>query len=273
LASAFFLPLQGGSRFCVHHAPPPGRERGRGVIYVHPFGDEMHKSRRMAALQSRRLAGEGYSVLQIDLHGCGDSSGEFVDARWESWSSDVRAAMQWLKQRVDGPLSLWGLRLGATLACDVARDRGLEIDQLLLWQPVVEGGQFLSQFLRTRLAGEMLAGGAATSALGELRKQLAEGRSLEIAGYELHPAMASAIERMALSATVPAARRVRWCELAAEPGLPLRPASRRVLDMWQARGLDVSGTSIAGEPFWATIEISECEELLAATTGAMEPPN
>jgi len=79
----------------------------------------MNKARRMAALQSRRLAAAGYSVLQIDLFGCGDSSGDFADARWEIWKQDLRLALGWLKPRVAGPLGLWGLRLGATLAAFV----------------------------------------------------------------------------------------------------------------------------------------------------------
>ena len=71
---AFFLPdARGGQRFCIHHAAQGPVRRGQ-VVYVHPFTEEMNKSRRMAALQSRALAGAGFSVLQIDLAGCGDLS-------------------------------------------------------------------------------------------------------------------------------------------------------------------------------------------------------
>jgi alpha/beta superfamily hydrolase len=74
---------------------------------VHPFVEEMNKSRRMAALQSRSLAARGYSVLQIDLFGCGDSSGDFADASWEIWVQDVVLGAQWLSQRVGGAVALW----------------------------------------------------------------------------------------------------------------------------------------------------------------------
>src|SRR5688500_8337577 len=121
----------------------------------------MNKARRMAALQARRLAAEGFAVLQIDLLGCGDSSGDFCEARWELWRRDVQAALAWMRQRFQVPLALWGLRLGAVLACDVAQ-REETVDRLLLWQPVTNGSQFLTQFLRLRLASEMLAAGAAT---------------------------------------------------------------------------------------------------------------
>ncbi len=67
------------------------------VVYVHPFAEEMNKSRRMAALQSRALAAAGFAVLQIDLLGCGDSSGDFGDASWDEWIDDVLLAVRWLR--------------------------------------------------------------------------------------------------------------------------------------------------------------------------------
>lgn len=268
MPAAFFLPLDGG-RFCIHHEPPRGKQHGRGIVYVHPFGDEMNKARRMAALQSRRLAAEGWSVLQIDLHGCGDSAGEFGEARWETWCADVRAALDWLRPRVDGALSLWGLRLGATLACDVARDAALALERLVLWQPVVAGEQFLVQFLRVRLASEMLAGGAATTALRDLRAEMEQGHSLEIAGYELHPDLAKAIARRDLGRDPPPVKRVQWLEVAPEHGSALRPPSRRVVQAWAGSGLSVEPAVVGGEPFWSTIEISECEPLLSRTSEAL----
>lgn len=230
----------------------------------------MNKARRMAALQARRLAEHGWSVLQVDLLGCGDSAGDFEEARWEAWAEDVRAALAWLRSRGDGPLGLWGLRLGATLACDVARDAAVSLERLILWQPVVAGEQFLAQFLRLRLASEMLAGGAATTALRELRAQLAEGHSLEIGGYALHPALAEAIARQDLQRAAPAVKRVHWLEVAPEGSAALRPPSRRVLDAWAAHGLAVDSFVVAGEPFWTTIEIAECAALLDATSRTLE---
>jgi exosortase A-associated hydrolase 2 len=267
--SAFFLAVDPGERFCIHHAPANGHEPVGSVVYVHPFGEEMNKARRMAALQSRRLAAEGFSVLQIDLHGCGDSSGDLAEARWQNWASDVRTAVRWLRDRAAAPVTLWGLRLGALLAADIARDPAMAIDRLLLWQPVVNGAQFLSPFLRLRLAGEMLASGAATTAIHELQSALARGESLEIAGYELHPELASAIEHLNPSGLVPAVKHVSWIEVAADAALPMRPAARRVLDAWRTAGLKITTATVAGEPFWSTIEIAECEALLVATVGAM----
>src|SRR5688572_2996472 len=224
----------------------------------------MHKSRRMAALQARRLAELGYLVLQIDLLGCGDSAGDFGDARWHLWKSDVAAGLQWLRERTQR-LTLWGLRLGAALACEMAHG----VERLLLWQPVINGEQFLSQFLRLRLASEMLAGGAATSALRELRAELRQGRSLEIAGYELHAELAQALESLQLASPPAAVKRVDWLEVGAEASAGVRPGSQRMVERWKATGLDVRAATVAGEPFWSTIEITVCEPLVDATTEAL----
>jgi exosortase A-associated hydrolase 2 len=239
-------------------------------VYAHPFCEEMNKARRMAALQSRRLAAAGYAVLQIDLSGCGDSSGDFADARWEIWKRDLQIAIGWLKSRVDGALGLWGLRLGATLAADVARDPTLGIEQLLLWQPVSNGEQFLTQFLRLRLAAEMLAEGTAQSGVRELRETLRRGAPLEIAGYDLHPRLAAEIDALSLADLVPAVKRVHCLEVTAMSGAKLSPATQRTLEAWRSKGLDVRAAAVRGEPFWSTIEVTECDALLAATEGSLK---
>lgn len=269
--NAFFLPVEPGNRFCIYHPPAKGTGNGRGIVYAHPFCEEMNKARRMAALQSRRLAGAGWAVLQIDLHGCGDSSAEFAEARWEIWKGDVRAALAWLRQRVAGALSLWGLRLGATLAADLAGDRSLGVEQLVLWQPVASGEQFISQFLRLQAAAEMLSAGAAQTGVRELRAALAGGATQEIAGYELHPMLASAIEGLKLAELVPAVERVHWLEVAAQPEPKLTPVSQRVVDAWRRQGVTVREAAVEGEPFWTTLEIIDCPGLLAATDRALGP--
>src|SRR5438105_15187960 len=115
----FFLPRSVGKRLCIYH-PPAGQVRG-ALVYVHPLAEEMNKSRRMAALQSRALAEAGYAVLQIDLLGCGDSSGDFSDATWQAWVSDVVQACHWVHARARAPLWLWGVRVGCLVIAEAAR--------------------------------------------------------------------------------------------------------------------------------------------------------
>lgn len=270
MLEAFFLPVDPGQRFCILNTPADATRRA--VVYIHPFAEEMNKARRMAALQARRLAAEGCVVLQIDLLGCGDSSGEFSEARWGAWIRDAQAAVRWISRRYPVPLTLWGLRLGAMLAADVAQDASLGIEHLVLWQPVSNGGQFLSQFVRLRLASEMLAGGAATTALRELTEELRRGGMLEIAGYELHADLAADIESLKLEVLRPAVKRVDWLEVLADRTLSVRPAAKRVLDTWRGAGMEANAQHALGEPFWSTLEIAECDELLELTAAAMRRP-
>ena len=116
----FFLKGTRGSLFSVYH-PAHGYDRRRlSLVYVPPFAEEMNRARRMAALQARRLSELGIDVLLLDPFGTGDSEGDFGDARWDIWCDDVRTAMNWLAVRTNAPVGLWGLRLGALLAADVA---------------------------------------------------------------------------------------------------------------------------------------------------------
>ena len=43
----FFLPRNGGQRLCIYHAARGPSVRG-ALVYIHPWAEEMNKSRRMA---------------------------------------------------------------------------------------------------------------------------------------------------------------------------------------------------------------------------------
>jgi exosortase A-associated hydrolase 2 len=262
-AESFFLPVQDGMRYCLYHAPA-GACRG-ALVYLHPFAEEMNKTRRMAALQARALAALGVGVLQIDLHGCGDSSGEFGDARWDGWKRDVDAARAWLQQRLGCPTGLWGLRLGALLALDYAAGAQDVPQRLLLWQPVINGAAVVNQFLRLRIAADMVQEGAANGGTKALRAALEQGRSVEIAGYDLAPQLAAAIEPLDASVLAPRGCRIDWFEVTAAAGRPLPPASSRIAAIWQAQRIDFGVHLVQGEAFWTTPEIAECPALLEAT--------
>lgn len=263
-ALPFFLDGAPGQRFCQYY-PPAGACQG-AVLYVHPFGEEMNKTRRMAALQARALAALGYGVLQIDLHGCGDSSGDFGEARWDQWLRDVALGAAWLRSELARPVSLWGLRLGALLALDHAHMAGAgEIERVVLWQPVAAGAQYLTQFLRLRVAAEMMGDKKAGGGTDALRAALRGGEALEIGGYELAPALADAIEAKSATALAVTGCPVHWLEIVAAPERPLALASARVTDAWRAAGVDVHTHAVAGQAFWATQEITECTALIDAT--------
>lgn len=250
--------------------PPAGRVRG-AVLHIHPFAEELNKSRRMIALQARRLARAGWAVLLPDHYGCGDSGGDFADADWEVWLSDLCAAAQRLVQRYRGALCLWGLRSGCLLAAQLS-DRlaghGEAPQALIYWQPVPDGAVHLRQFLRLRTASGVIGAGEGESARG-LLDRLGAGESLEVAGYRLNPGLARDLAAASLRGR-PAAH-VLWLEVVREP-LPddLAPGHRRLVDQWRDSGAVVDTHQVPGEPFWSTQEISEAPALIERTAAALE---
>jgi exosortase A-associated hydrolase 2 len=170
---------------------------------------------------------------------------------------------------MDVPISLWGLRLGALLALDFAKDRTDSFDKIILWQPVINGESFLTQFLRLRLANEMLSRDNSTpkgSGTHAMRSTLANGETLEVAGYELAPELAAAIDSLKAAELVITRSPVHWFEIVAEPDRPMTAAGARVVSGWKQDGVDLHVHLVPGLPFWATPEISECTELVSATT-------
>ena len=264
-----FVPCTGGRRLYVWRVPAEARELRGVVVHVPAFAEEMNKSRRMTAWAARELAARGFGVLQIDLLGCGDSSGDFGDASWESWVDDVVAAVQWARSRCGGPLWLWGLRAGALLAATALPRVGLGTP-LLLWHPVLSGKLYLTQFLRLKLAAEMLADAAQRSGTKALREQLSSGQAVEVAGYRLSPGVASGLEGAEFSVANGYAGRIVWLEVGSAEPVSLSPAARARIDALRARGVRVDARALHGPGFWQSVEIEDCPELVDASLAAFQ---
>ncbi len=265
---AFFLSGTSGRLFSVFHCPVSDASHGVGVLYVPPFADEMNKSRRQAALQARRLAKQGFGTLLVDLYGTGDSDGDFLDARWDIWIEDLLDAIRWLEQRGMQQVILWGVRLGALLAVDLGQRLENQPMQIILWQPVVSGKLYTGQFLRLRAAAEMMAGDGGLNT-ATLRAQLQRGESVEIAGYDLHPELATEIESRDLRRMpVSTGTRVNWFEVLAGTEQVIPPVAEQVMATWLEAGVDVAVESAVGEQFWTTPEIAVVDELLDQTDRA-----
>src|SRR5437762_4213135 len=262
----FFLPRNGGQRLCIYHAARGPSVRG-ALVYIHPWAEEMNKSRRMAALQSRALAAAGYSVLQIDLNGCGDSSGDFADATWDRWLDDIADAADWLTLRTDAPLWLWGLRAGCLLASQAVARLPQTCAQLY-WQPATSGKVVLQQFLRLKVAGMLMEGGA-KGVLNELRARLAAGDAVEVAGYRLSAGLAHALESATL-APRGVADRLEWLEVSSREDMALLPASIEATQPWRDAGWQ-GRTHVAKGPAFCQMTASETAAgLLPVTIDAID---
>lgn len=266
---ALFLDGPAGPVFAVHHAAAPACRQGLGLVYLPPFAEEMNRARRMAALQARRLAALGIDVVLLDPFGTGDSAGDFGAARWEIWREDTRTAMAWLGARCGGRVGLWGLRLGALLAAEVAAETpGLA--RLLLWQPVLSGERHLTQFLRLRVAAGM-GKGAGRETAKDLRASLTGGETLEIAGYALAPALAEAIAARRLAGPLGRLDRLPVDLLEVGAGDGLAAGTQQMLAALHDRGRAPRALAVRGEPFWSIQEITVAPALLDATAALFRP--
>lgn len=263
---AFFLDAADGSqRLCVHHAAQGPVQRGQ-LLYLHPFAEEMNKSRRMAALLARALAGCGFEVLLIDLKGCGDSAGEFGEASWNDWLDDALLGVRWLQSQAGGAQPLWlaGLRAGCLLAAQTQARLDTPA-HLLLMQPPASGKPLLQQFLRLKLAAE-LGDGPNKGGMAELRATLERGEPLEIAGYALGAALALGLEAASLAPAAPARglQRLVWLELSSRPDAEWTPVALQTQQRWREAGHALDARLLSGPAFWQSTELEQAPALIEA---------
>lgn len=129
----------------------------RGVVLCPSFGLEALTARRAFADLADRLAARGLPNLVFDWDGTGDSLGSDRDPdRLAAWKRSLAAAVDALRRLADvDEVALVGLRLGATLACEVASERA-DVAALVALAPVVSGRMYvreqesLARLLRVR---------------------------------------------------------------------------------------------------------------------------
>jgi pimeloyl-ACP methyl ester carboxylesterase len=110
----------------------------RAAVICHPWGDEQIHAYRTLRQLALRLSQDGFHVLRFDYYGTGDSAGSSGDNDFAGSRRDVETAMAELKDMTGVErLTLVGLRLGACLAADVSADRAVEVDALVLWDPLM----------------------------------------------------------------------------------------------------------------------------------------
>ena len=266
----FFLDTSGGSLFALYW-PPVAAPLNRAVLHIPAFAEEMNKSRRMVALQAKAMAEQGYAVLVLDLFGTGDSAGDFGEATWSVWQDNIASAIDWLKQQGAQTVTLWGLRVGALLAMDFASQRPDGVDRLMLWQPVLNGDTFVTQFLRLRVAAAMMNNNLPKEKTSDLKQQLLNGQGIEVAGYWLHPdlikpLLALRADRLPLHAV----KEIALFEVVANAETPVSMSNAQFFSALQETQVKASLTKVIGDAFWASQEITEAPDLIKTSTEWVE---
>lgn len=90
-------------------------DNGSGVVMFHGAGSTKANVLEHAAL----LAEEGYSLVLLDARGHGASDGPIMDWGWYA-ASDAAPAIEFLDERVEGRIGLFGLSMGGESAITAA---------------------------------------------------------------------------------------------------------------------------------------------------------
>jgi exosortase A-associated hydrolase 2 len=269
LRQPFFIDHQERRLFAVFHPAAAGLETRGGVVFFPPFAEELNRTRRMATLLAEALSRQGIATLIFDYSCTGDSSGRFGQASWEAWIDDGATAIDWIAKKLEKPVTVVGLRLGAAVALNSASRTPDGVCGSVLWQPVTNGAVLVNQFLRIRIASALSSDQDRETTKG-LRAQLEGGASLEVAGYVLNPDLVQGIDTVSMGQLVPRfGTSHAWIEIVTETTTELAPASQSVIEKWHAADATVSARTVEGEPFWATQEIATAPALIDATVAAV----
>jgi exosortase A-associated hydrolase 2 len=240
-----------------------------GVLIVPPFAEEMNKSRHLFTEVADALIESGVATVVIDLFGTGDSEGEFADADWSVWKSDLAAAVQWARAQQITITQLLAVRLGCALACEAAHDNGWKLEGAVLWQPQLSGTRALDQFLRLRVAATMMQKDGKETIAG-LRARLKAGEAIEVAGYDVTGRLAEQLDRVDLGRTLGAnLGAVRWTEVVRSADAPPPTAGTAAVARARAGGATVELHTVVGEPFWSSVEIVRNPTLVADAVRAL----
>jgi exosortase A-associated hydrolase 2 len=255
-----FVDVTGSGRR-LHGVLHEGGERG-AIVVCHGFAEEKKCAHRVLVDLARRLAADGWSVLRFDLGGCGESDGDFGEQALAQWQEDVAIAADFARQECgrDGAV-LCGLRLGATLAAQVAETRD-DIQALVLWEPIVDGARYIQLNLRRSLIKKQMTeveGGQAKAEAGTPSAPVAEGE-IDFDGYRVSQELSDEISGVHLDAnprTYPGPVYIASITAREEP-------SKAAAALGEAYA-QATVVGVREQPFWNTIGIVEPAGLIEMT--------
>ena len=129
---------------CYHNTKES--QAAAAILICQPTGHEYercHRAMRQLAVQAAR---KGIAAMRFDYYGTGDSAGDAEETTLDSMRQDIEQAIDACKGQTGSKhLTLVGLRLGATLAAQVASTCN-DIESLVLYAPVLDGESLLAEW-------------------------------------------------------------------------------------------------------------------------------
>jgi exosortase A-associated hydrolase 2 len=261
---AKFISGRRGALFSLHRAPQMVNAGSHCIVVAPSFAEEMNRCRYMCTMLAREITRHNCGYLAIDLHGTGDSAGDFSDADWDTWRHDLVTACNYAKELGYERITFLGIRLGALLAMEALQDVTC-VHRIILWQPVISGKTALTQFMRIRIAASLERdenGGT----IAEFERQLERGQHVQVAGYDVSPALYKAIQSARLDSSsdyqkVP----IAWFNTLASEERKTPRMELDFLERWRDSGADISYSTVIGPSYWAVHERTLAPGLVDAT--------
>ena len=151
----------------------------RAVVLCHPWGQEYLRAHRSMRQLAAMMSESGYHVFRFDYFGTGDSFGDSSDGDIEGWKSDIERAIEELRDTTGiAQVVLVGLRLGSTLAASVAVNHPELVESLVLWDPIIDGREYLQELLQQPSPFELSRGRS-------LSRRAEDGNGWEVRGFSL----------------------------------------------------------------------------------------
>ena len=204
----------------------PGRsDAGTALVIVPPFGHEGINAYRSLRALAEASAQAGFDAWRIDLDGTGDSAGGDRDPdRVAQWIASIAATVAAARAYGATRVILVGVRLGATLAAQVAADH------LIAIAPVVAGKKWLREMRALQGALGLPAPPAGTAAF--------DGD--EALGFAITPQTRDALTALDLEKATTAPAHVMVIDR------DDMPASTKWLAKLEALGSDVTHARVPG---------------------------
>jgi uncharacterized protein len=246
----------------ILHAPASGGARA-AVLVVHPFAEEKKFSHRVLVELARALAEKNVATLRFDLSGEGDSSGESEDATLDAWLEDIASARAELAKRFPGvPLTLLGLRLGATLALASAAQS--PTPALVMWEPIQSGAKYVDETLRRRMIKEMMTTGKKATGRDAVLAQIQADGFLDLDGLAIGKKLIEDISTLDAKALAgKATGRALLVQIAFNA--KVSAALEELAASMRAAGAQADAIGIKEQVIWDRVELVEAKELITAT--------
>jgi alpha/beta superfamily hydrolase len=231
-----------------------------GVVICGPIGWEVSKDYRRQVMVARRLAASGLAVVRFHYRGLGESPGSFDRLTLQSMEEDAARAARVLSRWTGlQPTGLIGVRLGAFAAAALATKLGGI--PLVLWDPIVDGSDYLRELSRVERVWTLTRSAAAAGLL----RENGERRSRGVLGYELSDELVAELEVARLEKVVDSRARSLLCLQVGDASASLR-AFAQSFKAASREGREAAIESIPGRvDWWLKRRRFETEERSATT--------